>query len=1583
MMKNNDSVPPTSLFLAIFLVLVSFNTFATEIIGRGEAVTYSTDQILVKFKEGTTASSKALAHGDKPPVIQHAFKNITGLMMLKLDPDVDVQTALESYRNNPNVVYAEHDQIVGISSTNDTSFNELWGLHNTGQNVNGTVGTADADMNVVEAWANTGVTGSNSVVIAVIDSGVQYNHPDLINNMWVNPGEIAGNGVDDDGNGYIDDVYGINAITNSGDPMDDNNHGTHVAGTIAAVGQNSAGITGVSQQAKILACKFLSASGSGSSSDSLKCLDYIYDLKMSGVNIVVSNNSWGGGGATQAVSDAIELHKNAGILFIAAAGNSSNNNDLNPHYPSNYFQPNLISVAATDQNDNQASFSNYGRRSVHVGAPGVNIYSAIVGSTYSHLQGTSMAAPHVAGLAALLSAEDPTRDWIEIKNLILASGTPTAAINTTTTTGRRIRAWDNDGTGAMTCSNQTVTAVVYPQVSSSTKIGGTKLGLSALNINCAAPGGSVTVTTTGPEAVGIVTLLDNGLEFDKVAADGVYSAYWTAPATTGTYTLTFSNGETQTVSVIANTSTLQSYRKPVSIPFSPRSDAGGYSQVPDNAYFSINSYTAYYQIPIGGVNAPVIYGLPQGINMLSAPTGDQLTGNNTVLPNDGFETLIGGYWDDLDVLTAGYGLKAWAWYNSGLSPVGEVIYEWKARHKTTGNLINFQIVYTAGSSDIEMHYIATDNSAESATVGIQVDWVRASTQSVNEVNPDLDTSVAGKAWKWSLDTGAPTANAGTDQNVSGNSLVTLAGSGTDPDGGDLTYNWVQTAGSLVTLDNPSTTAPSFYAPNVTETLTFKLTVTDDSGQSATDTVNINITAGDPAGSLQLDSATYSVGEDGVNATITVTRTGGSGGTVGVSFATADSSAFAPSDYTYSTGTLSWADGDSASKTFTIPVIDDSVIESNETVSLFLLNATGGATLGVKNATLTIVDNDNVGSLSFSQTTYSVNETGVTATITVSRSGGSVGAVTVDYATADGTATAGSDYTASSGTLSWTSGDSADKTFSVAVTDDTDIESNETVSLTLSNETGGVTLGISSASLTIVENDVAVYGALSLSSSTYSVNENMSSITITVSRTGGSDGQVSVNYETVAGTALAGTDFVSTNGTLTWNDGDTANKTFSVLITDDQLFEGNETFSLTLSSAVGGATIGTNTGLVTIVENEWPQRGTLSINESSVVVAENGATVNLTVSRVDGSDGSVSVVVASVNDTAVAGEDYSSVSSTLSWGDGESDVKTITISILDDFIYEGDEVFTVGLSGVTGSATLGTSSASITITENEIEPLPLVPGTIALTATSYSVTEGDESVTISVVRNNGVDGALSINYSIAAGTATLDSDFTNTSGILSWADGDASVKTFTIIILDDETFETDETVNIIISNLVGDGALGTSSAVLTISDNDAEPNLAPGIPELIAPENAALGVDGNEVTFQWYTVTDPENDVVTYEVIYCVNADFSGCEAGQLAKMSVTPVSIVAGSGMMGLGLAMFGLVGSGSRRRRLIQSLSAVVIILLVSGCGTNTPLPGADGTDFEVVTGLESSTTYYWKVVATDSAGNASTSEVWSFTTL
>jgi len=341
-------------------------------VSQAPAAGYASDSILVRFKPSANASNKAQARGLVNAVSHRSYGLVRGLENMRLKAGQGVTDAVDKLSRLPFVEYAEPDYIVQKTSTTDPFFRSLYAIDNTGQSVAGISGTPDADMDVLEAW-NT-LTGSPDLIIAVIDEGVDYTHPDLAANMWVNPGEIPANGVDDDNNGVIDDVHGYDAFGGDGDPMPGagESHGTHVAGTICAVGNNGTGIVGVVQQCRIMSLRFLGPNG-GSISDGIASLDYAVAM-----GATISNNSWGGGGFSQAMYNALSAAKDADHVFLAAAGNSGTNNDSSAHYPSNYNLPNVVSVAATDNNDLKASFSNYGATSVDIGAPGVNILSTVL-----------------------------------------------------------------------------------------------------------------------------------------------------------------------------------------------------------------------------------------------------------------------------------------------------------------------------------------------------------------------------------------------------------------------------------------------------------------------------------------------------------------------------------------------------------------------------------------------------------------------------------------------------------------------------------------------------------------------------------------------------------------------------------------------------------------------------------------------------------------------------------------------------------------------------------------------------------------------------------------------------------------------------------------------------------------------------------------------------------------------------------------------------------------------------------------------------------------------------------------------------
>jgi uncharacterized repeat protein (TIGR03803 family) len=346
------------------------------------------------------------------------------------DPNLDTVTqAREALGKMASLVrYTDPDYIAHASVIpNDSSFGNLWGMHNTGQSA----GTADADIDAPEAWDMH--TGSAAVKVGVIDTGIDHTHPDLAANMWTNPNEVAGNGIDDDGNGYVDDVRGWDFVNNDNIAMDDNNHGTHCAGTIGGAGNNGQGVAGVCWTVSLIPLKFLNAGGSGATSDAVEAVAY-GNL----IGLHMTSNSWGGGGFNQALKDQIDAAHTAGILFVAAAGNSNSNNDVVQNYPSNYDSPCVLAVASTTRTDGKSSFSSYGLTTVELGAPGSDIYSTVPGGGYASFSGTSMATPHVSGACALLKASKPSLTHMEIKDVIMASVDVTPAMTGITVTGGRL-----------------------------------------------------------------------------------------------------------------------------------------------------------------------------------------------------------------------------------------------------------------------------------------------------------------------------------------------------------------------------------------------------------------------------------------------------------------------------------------------------------------------------------------------------------------------------------------------------------------------------------------------------------------------------------------------------------------------------------------------------------------------------------------------------------------------------------------------------------------------------------------------------------------------------------------------------------------------------------------------------------------------------------------------------------------------------------------------------------------------------------------------------------------------------------------
>ncbi len=393
--------------------------------------------ILVQFSANVLEADVAVMRSLVSGATITKFSLTPGLEHIAVAVDAENAVALlEMIGKRLGVVeYAEPDYTYSLHATpNDTHYGLLWGMHNTGQTVAGDPGVADVDIDAPEAWD---IITTTTMPIAVCDSGLRRTHEDISGNLWTNPGEIAGNGIDDDGNGYRDDVQGWDFYFNDADPNDGNGHGTHVAGTIGGKGNNGKGVTGVNWNCKIVALRIANNAGSISSSAAINAINYCV-----GKGIKVSNHSWGGGAYSQSMFNTISAARTAGHLVIAAAGNGGadgigDNNDSVAHYPSSYNLDNIIAVAAINNDGNLPGFSNYGATSVDIAAPGVLTASAYKtnNTSYVYLDGTSMATPHVTGVAALVWTRYPTWTYSQVRSRILSSAVPRASLSGKCVTG--------------------------------------------------------------------------------------------------------------------------------------------------------------------------------------------------------------------------------------------------------------------------------------------------------------------------------------------------------------------------------------------------------------------------------------------------------------------------------------------------------------------------------------------------------------------------------------------------------------------------------------------------------------------------------------------------------------------------------------------------------------------------------------------------------------------------------------------------------------------------------------------------------------------------------------------------------------------------------------------------------------------------------------------------------------------------------------------------------------------------------------------------------------------------------------------
>jgi subtilisin family serine protease len=714
------------LVLAVLLLLAAAVVSADQTAPGGPV--YHPERVLVKFNPKVGSAQVQQLAATQGLVELRSHPGI-GLHVYRVPRKATVKDTIAALTASPAVVYAEPDWQVHAADVfpTDPLFPQQWALHNIGQ----TGGTADADIDAPEAWQIN--HSACSVIVGVIDTGVDYTHQDLACNIWTNPGEIPGNGIDDDGNGYVDDVHGYDWVNLDANPMDDHGHGTHVSGSIGACTDNGVGIAGVTNCVKIMALKFLDSSGSGWTSDAVSALLYATSM-----GAKLTSNSWGGGGYSSALRDAIAAADAAGCLFVAAAGNSGQNADLYPMYPAAYDLPNIISVAATDSNDQLAGFSNYGPTSVDLGAPGVDILSSLPGNQYAAWSGTSMATPHVSGAAALVWGANPSLTHDCVKGQILSTVDPLPALDGKTLTGGRLNL-----NNALQCDGSALQVLPAPGPGFdagtwNTREGNPSVITAYVTACCPVPDAAVAASFDSGDPD--LPMVDDGVAPDLYAGDGVFSGTWTpnAGGSVGVTVDATKNGLLPgTASFVAQVLTNVCYMYDI-VPFDWQEISGTGTLLPLGCDDCYTPLPAAFDFNFYGIDRSQVWVSANGALYFEDRA---LTWVNGPLPTASAGTLIAPFWDDLWWPNVYYEVR-------GTAPNRVLILEWQnAQHyPSSPGGVTFEALLYEATGEMVFQYLDTSFSnssydgGASATVGIQGDGTQAVQYSYN--SPSLYDGLA-------------------------------------------------------------------------------------------------------------------------------------------------------------------------------------------------------------------------------------------------------------------------------------------------------------------------------------------------------------------------------------------------------------------------------------------------------------------------------------------------------------------------------------------------------------------------------------------------------------------------------------------------------------------------------------------------------------------------------------------------------------------------------------------------------------------------------------------------------------------------
>ncbi|WP_166835682.1 S8 family serine peptidase [Rheinheimera pleomorphica] len=825
-------------------------------------------RLIITLEQGASADSLSAvraadaSHGQAREL--RTFAHLPQLAVASVPSDTPVPQALAQYRQMPGVKAVELDHKVRKTQTsNDPLFNQQWHLN------------ADNGINAVAAWDST--TGDEQVVIAVIDTGIDYLHQDLAANIWQNPAEITGDGIDNDNNGYIDDIYGINPADDNVDPMDEDGHGTLVAGIIGARGNNNLGVAGINWQVKLLPCRFMDVNGDGFISDAIACLDYLLDLKQNhGVNIVASNNSWGSPSYSQALYNAIAAHHQAGILFIASAGND---NTQAAFYPAAFDLPNIISVSAHQQSGAKAGFANYGRHWVDLSAPGVAIYATDLADAYSQASGTSMSAPMVSAVAGLLKAAEPSLNAAQLRARLLVSGVQASddTLAQQTSTGRLLLASGDNQSGALNCVNAQLQRRVKPLSNQVFLAANTALELQVLSLDC--DGNSIATSVTQGDDAQPLALNDAGQQFDRFADDGLHSGSWTFDG--NNTVLNFPDGQVQVqlrnddFCMLNNVSEIPQAECAALVQL--YYDTQGQDWLNQQNWLQTATPCNWHGVSCsaGRVTSLVLDDnglvgqLPDSLNQLSELTELDLS----------FNALQGSFPPALLQLTKLQRLQLWNnAFDGAIPPALANLTELVALDLSFNR---FSGALPSGLGNLpQLRELFVENNflsgAVPSTLGqlsqLQILWLENNDfsgtlpQSLIELSQLQSFSFAGTdvcapanagfgSWLAQLEVleintdcanTAPQVSAGSAQTVSSGTTVQLSASATDAEFNVLSYQWQQLSGPAVSLSEPEALTSRFTAPVVSNDtqLRFRFTADDGISQSSAEvSITVRATAG--------------------------------------------------------------------------------------------------------------------------------------------------------------------------------------------------------------------------------------------------------------------------------------------------------------------------------------------------------------------------------------------------------------------------------------------------------------------------------------------------------------------------------------------------------------------------------------------------------------------------------------------------------------------------------------------------------------------------------------------------------------------